>query len=168
MTTDLIPVIRVIAREQPDFVYESPLVPLMGSDYEEYLVLVERDEVDEDQQHNELGYPVKPTCMYRVGGEPSCIVGRALDMLEQPTQPEDENVGAEEVVPRRLAEATKEEIQYATQVQIYQDSGAPWGKAVAAADLMLEAGCFRGPGRWTPYSSLDKTPPVYGGTGPGE
>jgi len=75
-------------------------------------------------------------CLYRnsVTGEPACLIGVALSLINPDYVPRHSNTGAHvllsRAVPRNVASAARA-------AQTYQDQGMPWGAALAAYNEAL-------------------------------
>lgn len=92
----------------------------------------------------------KVKCVYVAGGEPSCIVGKALwrlgfiDAALEDVDPEKgwmmpNMMPASDLIQRVLhLDIDIEEAEWISEVQYHQDGAKPWGEAVQFADRYVE------------------------------
>ena len=76
-------------------------------------------------------------CRYRVNGEPSCLIGHALDRLGHVVPPSLEEQSASHVLGEFGAPEPVRRV--ARHAQAAQDRGRPWGEVLSAAERAVAA-----------------------------
>lgn len=106
----LIKIIRDLAAEKPDFVYERPSLGAFGNG-----------------------------CVYVHAGQPSCIVGHAMwraGLIDHSFEAMADNRHGFGSHITGMKTLTDREVQWLEEVQGQQDTGAAWSDAVLNADNM--------------------------------
>lgn len=116
MTTTTLPplaefvrVVREIAAEQPDRVYERP---------------------------RGTGIGIAPACLYAHGAEPGCIMGHVAIRLGVPIDVVQDWDGKGGIATILKAHSIQEGV-WLDEVQVRQDQGETWGDAVELADRIF-------------------------------
>lgn len=81
---------------------------------------------------------INGACKYIDNGSPSCIIGRALwnlDIIDAKCEWDKfANSSIEGVVSQEDWDIDPDEVEWLSDVQNYQDTGYPWGRAISYAD----------------------------------